>query len=101
MPKEPDEDGRKGAREWLTPAVAVVAVALSLLSFLEARRANDQARQANRESRRQAEREQASRIDFIAWNQGGVESLSIADHTRSLITDVTLGFRPGHGNPKG
>jgi hypothetical protein len=75
-------------REWLAFIVSAVAVLIAALSYYQAQKADETARKV-------AEREQASLIDFLAWKQGGVESISIGNHTRKPINDVTVSFADG------
>ncbi|MFD7319548.1 hypothetical protein ACFV9D_00430 [Streptomyces sp. NPDC059875] len=75
-------------REWFAFIVSAVAVIIAVLSYYQAQKADETARKA-------AEREHASLIDFLAWKTAGVESLSIGNHTRKPITDVTVSFTDG------
>ncbi|MEU6800888.1 hypothetical protein [Streptomyces neyagawaensis] len=88
MSSERPPSKAQGLREWLAFIVAAVAVLIAALSYYQAQQADETARKAT-------EREQASLIDFIAWTQGGVETLSIGNHTRKPITDVTVSFADG------
>ncbi|MGX1886539.1 hypothetical protein [Streptomyces sp. NPDC055287] len=90
MADEQSSPRRGSVTDWISVVVAAVALVVSLVSWRESHRANEEAREANGETQRLVTREQASGIDFIREQGEGGEVLSIANRSRSLIQDVIV-----------